>query len=126
MKRLIVLMMSVLLVACGGDDFFTSKPADVRNSKNDNWKVATISESIDIKEKATEYVEKYMEDGEVHFIIDFNKNNTYQLNKYGETINLAIFEYVDKEEHDASTIGSGMLLGEYVIDSDGNVEEIKE
>lgn len=100
-----------------------SKPLDVRNDTTGKWKKSTISESIDLEEYLLSYVDLYMEDGDVHFIINFNYNTTTRVNYNGGLINASVMEYERKEEHDAKTIGSGMLLKSYVIYPDGDIEE---
>lgn len=41
-------------------------------------------------------------------------------------IYVTVLEYVDKEEHDAKELGGGMLLADYMIYPDGDIEEIEE
>lgn len=125
MKKVILLIGFVLLLVACGNSGPIGKPTDVRNDATGKWKKATTSENIDIKEHALDYSKEHMKDGDTHFIIDFNKNNTYKLNLMSGTLYLDIHERVDKEEHDAETIGKGMLLKEYVISADGKVEELE-
>lgn len=106
-------------------DISKSKPSEVRNDKTANWRKSTISENVDIVEYLLSYSDLYMEDDEVHYIINFNYNTTTVVNKMDGLLYADVKEYEEKEEHDASTIGSGMLLGEYIIYPDGDIEEIK-
>ncbi len=100
------------------------KPSDVRNDNTGNWRITKISENIDIEEYALSYLDSHMEDDEIHFIVNFNYNTTSSLSYMNELLYLDIYEYVDKEEHDASTLGSGMLLKSYVIYPDGDIQEL--
>lgn len=102
-----------------------SKPSDVRNDTTGNWKVITISENVDIEEYALSYYNTHMEDGEVHHIVNFTRNTTTWLNHLGGLLYVDVKERVEREEHDASILGSGMLLKSYVIYSDGDIEEIE-
>lgn len=124
MKRLVTLSLMILLLVACGDSGVIGKPTDVRNDTTGNWKKATTSEDIDITEHAKEYADEHMEDGDTHFIINFTLDTTTVINKQGDMLFVDVHEYVDKEEHDASTIGSGMLLKEHTIDSDGKVEKV--
>ena len=41
-------------------------------------------------------------------------------------MDVSVFEYVKKEEHDANLLFSGQLLKEYLVDKEtGAVEEVK-
>lgn len=101
-----------------------SKPTDVRNDTTGKWKKSTVSENVNLEEYLLSYVDLYMEDGDVHFIINFNYNTTTRVNYNGGLINASVMEYERKEEHDAKTIGSGMLLKSYAIYPDGDIEEV--
>lgn len=100
------------------------KPTDVREATNDKWKKSTISGNVKIEEYAISYKNLYMEDGAVHYIINFNYHTTTQLFFSGELIFADITEYQEKEEHNARTIGRGILLAKYIIYPDGDIEEI--
>src|SRR5699024_6903134 len=101
------------------------KPSKVRNDNTGNWKLTKIAESIDIEDYALSYSDLHMNDGEVHFIVNFNYNTTTTLNKMNDLLYVDIHEYEKKEEHDASTLGNGMLLKSYVIYPDGDIQEIE-
>lgn len=103
-----------------------SKPTDVRNDKTGNWRKSTLSEDIDIEEYALSYNETHMKEDEVHHIINFTRNTTTWLNKMNGLLYIDIKERVDKEEHDASTLGSGMILKSYVIYPDGDIQELED
>lgn len=103
-----------------------SKPSEVRNDVTGNWRKVTLAEDIDIVEYAKSYNELHMDEGETHFIINFNKQTTTVINKFTSLIYVDIREYVKKEEHDAKQLGSGMELVNYVIYPDGDIEKLEE
>lgn len=103
-----------------------AKPSNVRKDKTGSWKKTVIAESIPIEEYALSYSDEYMEEGEIHFIINFNYNTTTVVKKYSGLIYVDIKEYQKKEEHDAKSIGNGMILTEYIIYPDGDIEEVEQ
>lgn len=120
----IIFSLVLFLFACGDSDSITNKPNDVRNDTTGKWKKATTSESIDITEYALEYSKEHMQDNETHFIVNFTNNTTSVLNVLDGLLYVDVHERVEKEEHDAKTIGSGMLLKEYIIYEDGEIQEV--
>lgn len=106
-------------------DLSKSKPTEVRNDTTGNWRVSTLSENVDIIQYALSYHDLYMNEGEVHHIVNFGNDTTTWLNNIGGILYVDIKERVDGEEHDASTLGSGMVLKSYAIYPDGDIEEIK-
>src|SRR5699024_5363047 len=100
------------------------KPRDVRNDKTGKWKVFTIAENTDLLDYALSYSDKYMEDDEIHFIVNFNYDTTTWLNNMNGLLYVDIREYVKKEEHDASTLGSNITLKSYVIYPDGDIQKL--
>lgn len=103
-----------------------SKPSDVRNDVTGNWKVVTMSQGVDIIEYALSYQDLHMKEDEVHFIVNFNYNTTTWLNYMGGLLYVETRERVDKEEHDANKLGTGMTLKNYRIYPDGDIEEIEQ
>ena len=103
-----------------------SKPSDVRNDVTGNWRVVTMSESVDVTEYALSYQDLHMKEDEVHFIVNFNYNTTTWLNYMGGLLYVETRERVDKEEHDANKLGTGMTLKNYRIYPDGDIEELEE
>ena len=94
----------------------------VRNVRNDvtgNWRITTIAESIETQNYALDCYNKYFEgDEEIHAIVNFTYNTTSKISVMGNLLDVTIYEYVDKEEHDAKLLFSGMVLDEYFIDID--------
>ncbi|MFD1206128.1 MULTISPECIES: hypothetical protein [Sporosarcina] len=100
------------------------KPTKVRNDQTGKWRKTSIAESIDIEEYALSYQKEYMKDDEVHFIVNFTRNTTTWLNATGGLLAVEIREHVRGEEHDAKTLGSGMVLKSYIIYPDGDIQEL--
>ena len=61
-----------------------------------------------------------MNDGDIHYVVNFSLNTTTMFNRYSNgttsVIEAKTTEYVDKEEHDASIIGEGLLLTDNYYD----------
>lgn len=99
----------------------------VRNDVTEKWKISTISENIEFLDYALSYYKEYFsDDSEVHAIVNFANKTTTKVTVVAGQIDVSIFEYVDKEEHDAKALFGGSLLKEYSIYTDnGDIEEIK-
>ncbi|MCX4298421.1 MAG: hypothetical protein OSJ73_15540 [Lachnospiraceae bacterium] len=99
-----------------GIDFVVS---DVRNDVTGKWRKSLIAENVEPKDYALDYYKQYFKsDDEIHAIINFNYNTTTKLSVMDNLLDVTIYEYVDKEEHDAKVLFSGMVLDEYFIDID--------
>lgn len=98
-----------------------------RNDVTGNWRLARIAENINIEEYALDYYNNYFEsDDEIHIIVNFTLNTTTRINVIGNTLDVSITEYVDKEEHDAKIACSGTFLNEYHVNIDtGEIEQIQ-
>ena len=54
------------------------------------------------------------------------QSSTTKISVMGNLLDVSVYEYVDKEEHDAKLLFSGMLLKEYHVNIDnGEIEEIQ-
>lgn len=72
------------------------------------------------------YKEYFKSDDEIHAIVSFNYKTTAKISVMGNLLDVSVYEYVDKEEHDAKSLFSGMLLKEYHVNKDtGEIEEIQ-
>lgn len=98
-----------------------------RNDVTGNWRLARIAENINIEEYAVDYYNNYFKaDNEIHIIVNFTLNTTTRISVMGNLLDVAIMEYVDKEEHDAALACSGMLLAEYHVNIEsGEIEKIQ-
>ncbi|MCM1115288.1 MAG: hypothetical protein NC397_07320 [Clostridium sp.] len=79
--------------------------SNVRNDVTGNWRIALISENIQMQDYAVDYYKEYFKDDkEIHAIVNFNYNTTTKLSVVGDSIDVTVYEYVDKEEHDAQKL----------------------
>ena len=109
-------------------DIDTSKPSSVRNDKTGNWRLSTVATTENIVEYTKSYYENnFSDDKEIHAIVNFTLNTTTKVSKVLDNIlSVTVHEYVDKEEHDANELFSGMVLADYFVYLDnGDIEEIK-
>lgn len=97
------------------------------NDVTGNWRLAMISEDINIEEYALNYYTNYFEaDTEVHIIVNFTLNVTTRITVIGDLLDITTTEYVDNEENDAKIACSGMLLSKYHVNIDsGEIEKIQ-
>lgn len=98
----------------------------VRNDKTGNWRIATYSGSNQIIDYAKNYYEAYFEsDDEIHFVVNLGLKTTSKITVVGDKLDVTVYEYVDGEEHDATLLASGNVLGQYQVDlSDGSIKEL--
>lgn len=80
------------------------------------WKIVKVANTIPTADYAVDYAKAYMKDGDVHYIVNFTLKTTSQLRLSEGKLSVTTTEYVDKEEHDASKIGEGMLYDEHFYD----------
>ncbi len=101
--------------------------SDVRNDVTGNWRKALIAKNIKMEDYALDYYKKYFKsDDEIHAIINFNYKTTTKISVMGNLLGVTVYEYVDKEEHDAKRLFGGMLLKEYHVNMDnGEIIEIQ-
>ncbi len=106
-----------------GISFSVSK---VQNDVTGNWRISTIAENIDIEYYALDYVKRYLHNkSQVHAIVNFTRNTTTSIKKYGNIIYVDIYDYVKGEEHDANRLFTGTLLQQYFVYIDnGDIEKI--
>ena len=112
-------------VCDGSATFYES----VRNDKTGNWRELVYYGSENILDHVPEYYAAYFkDDNEIHIVVNLGLKTTAVLNMMpGNIIDVTIHEYVDKEEHDAAMIATGMLYGQYWVHLDtGEVEKIEE
>lgn len=101
----------------------------VENDTTGHLRSAKVTTPKDILKYAKEYHDTYFSsDDEIHAIINPTLGTTNKLSMLSPDImDIQVTEYVDKEERDADTLFSGMLLGTYHLTlSTGEVEEISD
>lgn len=108
------------------DDVHTQS---VRNDSTGSWKYCMIAQSgITAEDFAYNYYKTCFESGDtVHYIVNVSTNTTTCISDIGGFVSVTTTEYVDGEEHDASTLGSGMVLGSWILYTDtGEMESVEE
>ena len=92
----------------------------VRGDATGKWRIVKVANSTPPTEYAVNYAKAYMNDGDIHYVVNFSLNTTTMFNRYSNgttsVIEAKTTEYVDKEEHDASIIGEGLLLTDNYYD----------
>lgn len=139
----VILIFAIIFSACGAQEKSLSKTSPtvsdnsmqeisfmvgkVNNDVTGNWRIATIAENIEMQDYALDYYkEHFKSDDEIHAIVNFNYKTTTQISVMGNLLDVSVYEYVDKEEHDAKLLFSGTLLKEYHVNIDsGEIEEIQ-
>lgn len=109
------------------EDSLSFNVMKVPNDVTGNWRVATMAENVEVQDIALDYYKKYFSnDDEIHAIVNFNYKTTTKISVMGDLLDVSVYEYVDKEEHDANLLFSGMLLKEYHVNKEtGAIEEIQ-
>ena len=86
----------------------------VKGDATDKWRIVKVANGTAPTKYAVDYAKAYMEDGDIHFVVNFSLHTTTMFSRYSNgttsVVEAKTTEYVDKEEHDASAIGQGMLL----------------
>ena len=100
----------------------------VNNDVTGNWRLAVISENVDIQDYIFSYYQKYFKsDDEVHGIVNLGRNVTTRINKSGNWLLVSEYDYVDGEEHDAKILYSGTPLHSYIVYTDnGDIESAED
>ncbi len=91
------------------------------------WRIVKVANATAPFKYAVEYAKAYMQDADmtsIHYIVNFSLNTTTKLQIIEDRLCVTTTEYVEKEEHDASVIGNGLLYMEQYYDMNTG-EEIK-
>jgi len=99
----------------------------VRNDSTGKWRCAVIYTSANMVDHALSYYRTFFKsDDELHFICNLGLKTTTKISVVGDKLQVDVREYVDKEEHDAKIMNSGMLLNSYWVDMEtGAAEKIQ-
>lgn len=81
----------------------------VRGDTTDKWRIVKVANGTPPSDYAVEYAKAYMVEGDIHFVVNFSLNTTTMFRVTLGTVEVKTTEYVNKEEHDASLIGNGIL-----------------
>ena len=110
------------------DKYDISEPSEFMWGDNTGkWRIVLVANATAPYKYAVEYAKAYMRDADmtsIHYIVNFSLNTTTKLQIMGDKLCVTTTEYVDKEEHDASVIGNGLLYMEQYFDMNTG-EEIK-
>src|SRR5690625_7932182 len=90
MKRILLILGLLLLVACGSDETY-GKATDVRNG--DGWKKVVTSKKFDVEEDTIGFYEEYMENGDVYYIVSFATDTTTVIRDTGTHLYISVHEY---------------------------------
>ena len=93
-----------------------------------NWRLAVMSEDIDIQDYIYSYYQQYFKaDNEVHGIVNLASKTTTRINYAAGMLTVTEYDYVDGEEHDAKLLYSGTPIKSYIVYADnGDIEKIDE
>lgn len=109
------------------DDVDITFSESIHNDTTNNWRLARVATPKEIQEYALEYYNSYFQsDSEIHAIVNFTLNTTNKLTKItSDTLDVFVYDYVDKEELDAKALFTGTPLANYEINiSTGEITEI--
>ena len=105
------------------EKYDVSEPSPfVRGDTTGKWRIVKVANATPPSDYAVDYARAYMQDGDVHYIVNFSLKTTSQFTQTFGKLAVKTTEYVDKEEHDASIIGEGMLLTEHYYDMETGEE----
>ena len=105
------------------EKYDVSEPDEfVKGDATGDWRIVKVANGTAPTEYAVEYAKAYMPNGGVHYIVNFTLKTTSQFRLIDNKLAVTTTEYVDKEEHDASTIGEGMLYTQKYYDMETGKE----
>ena len=103
----------------------------IRNDETGGWTIESINsaEANDPSQWAYDYYRAFWEEpNTVKWIVNVANNTTTSINvpSDGGLITVTQHDYVNKEEHDAKILGSGTVLGEWLMYMDENEKLVVE
>lgn len=105
------------------EKYDVSEPSSfVRGDNTGKWRIVKVANATAPSDYAVDYARAYMQDGDVHYVVNFSLNTTTQFRLIAGKLSAITTEYVEKEEHDASIIGQGMLYTEKYFDMETGEE----
>lgn len=73
--------------------------------------------TVPVKDYALKYYQAWMQDkNELHYIVNFHVKTVTSIAKIGNSLMVIVHEWQKGTEHYIDTIGSGMVLGTYMVD----------
>lgn len=88
----------------------------VRGDRTGDWRIVKVANGTAPAEYAVDYAKAYMNEGTIHYIVNFSLKTTSMFRKTLGVLEVKTTEYVEDEEHDASVIGEGLLLDDVFFD----------
>ena len=76
------------------------------------WRIVKVANGTPPSDYAVEYARAYMEEGDIHFVVNFSLKTTTMFKVVLGVVEARTTEYVSQEEHDATIIGRGMLYSD--------------
>lgn len=100
---------------------------EVMNDKTGNLRYSSFVKPENFKDYALSYGKAYVKSkDELHYVMNFQNKVMSSIKDMGDYYVVRDTEHVKGEEHDADTIGSGMLLAEYNVYKDnGDIVKVK-
>ena len=91
-------------------------PSHIVNDTLNKGFLERVSNSTPPYEYACDYAKAYINDGEIHFIVNYSLKTTTKITVANGIVTVSTYEYVDDEEHDVDVIPSGMKLKDQYFD----------
>lgn len=99
----------------------------VNNDVTENWRLAVISEDVEIQDYIFSYYQEYIKsEDEIHGIVNLGRNVTARINMIGGWLMVSEYDYVEGEEHDAKLLYSGTPIQSYIVYTDNGDVEVGE
>ena len=99
----------------------------VNNDVTGNWRLAVISEDVEIQDYIFSYYQEYIKsEDEIHGIVNLGRNVTARINMIGGWLMVSEYDYVEGEEHDAKLLYSGTPIQSYIVYTDNGDVEVGE
>lgn len=99
----------------------------VNNDVTGNWRLAVISEDVEIQDYIFSYYQEYIKsEDEIHGIVNLGRNVTARINMSGGWLMVSEYDYVEGEEHDAKLLYSGTPIQSYIVYTDNGDVEVGE
>lgn len=94
-----------------------SGPIPVSHDKTGKWFLTRTSTSIPPANYAYDYAKTFVNNDEIHFIVNYSLNTTTKISEALGVVSVLTYEHVNKEELDANSLPSGELLTEDYFDA---------
>lgn len=99
-------------------------PQPVDNDKTGNWRVVEHDKGVDFTPYVLSYAEEYMNDDEIHWIVDRTNNTLTSIINSDYALQVYIYEHNEDDGIDALSLGRGFELGDYWVYTDnGDIED---